>query len=89
MIEGRLKAVVIRIARAQKQGRRVACDMREVINIAGSLAKKREGVQHDIPIVEILFSAKLGVYVAIYEVPSSGRRMASQRRSERERDGMI
>ena len=70
-----LKAVVVEVSEAQKRGR--ACDMREIVNIASSLAKKREGAQHTIPIVEILFSAKLGVYVAIYEVQKSKVRMAS------------
>ena len=68
-------SVVILTSEASQQGR--ARDMREIVNIASSLAKTKEKVKHDIPILDILFSAKLGVYVAIYEAQSYNVRMKS------------
>ena len=86
MAEARLRAVVVKTSEAEKQGR--ACDMREIVNIASSLAKARERVQYSIPILEIFYSAKLGVYVCVYEIQNRNVRMTSQRRSERECDPM-
>lgn len=42
-------------------------DMRSLVNIAASEAKKREGVHRDIPIKTIKFIPELGVFIAIYE----------------------
>ena len=69
MSKGRLKAVVIQTSKARKQGR--ACDMREIVNIAASLAKKRERVKQDIAILDICFFPNLGVHVAVYLAPDS------------------
>lgn len=82
LAEAQLRAVVIAVSEAAKRGR--ACDMREIVNIAGALAKKREGTRHNVPILEIFYSARLGVYVAIYEAQTHTR-MASLGRSGKER----
>ena len=60
-------------------------DYRELVNVACDCAKRKEGTEGDVPIIEIVFCPKTRLYVAIYEVPASSRRMASQRRSEKER----
>ena len=60
-------------------------DCRELVNVASDCAKQKEGTKEDIPILEIMFCPKTRLYVAIYAVPASSRRMRSQRRSEKER----
>lgn len=52
-------------------------DYRELVNVACACAKQKEGTNEDIPIKEIVFCPKTRLYVAIYEVPASHRRMAS------------
>ena len=86
MAEARLRAVVVKTSEAEKQGR--ACDMREIVNIASSLAKARERVQYSIPILEIFYSAKLGVYVCVYEIQNRSVRMRSQDCFEKEGEAM-
>ena len=86
MAEARLRAVVVKTSEAEKQGR--ACDMREIVNIASSLAKARERVQYSIPILEIFYSAKLGVYVCVYEIQNRNVRMRSQDCFEKEGEAM-
>jgi len=71
-------SVVIREGRAR--------DYRELVNIASSCAKQKERTNNDISIKEIVFCPKTRLYVAIYAVPASSRRMKSQRRSEKERE---
>ena len=67
--------MVIQTSEAQKQGR--VSDVREIVNIAASLAKKRERVQNAIPILDICYLPKLGIYVAVYEAQKRDVRMAS------------
>ena len=70
--KARLRAVVILTSEAEKQNR--AQNMREINNILASLAKRKEKVTHDIPILDYLFSPKLNAHVGIYEAP---KRMTS------------
>ena len=65
LAKARLRAVVILTSEAEKQGR--ASDMREINNILASVAKTREGVEHDVPILDYWYSAKLDAHVGIYE----------------------
>lgn len=52
-------------------------DYRELVNVVCSVAKRREGTSEDISIKEIMFFPRTRLYVAIYEIPASSRRMAS------------
>jgi hypothetical protein len=63
-------------------------DYRELINVASDCAKKKEGTQEDISILEVMFCPKTRLYVAVYEVPASSRRIRSQRCSEREAESV-
>lgn len=51
--------------------------MREINNILASVAKEREGVEHDISILDYLYSPKLDVHVGIYETQNRDVRMFS------------
>jgi len=62
-----LGAVVIREGRIQ--------DVRQLVNVASAIIKKKEGVSEDIKIKEVVFFPRTRVYVAVYERPSC--RMAS------------
>ena len=74
MSKTRLRAVVILTSEAEKQGR--ARDMREINNILASVAKEREGVEHDVPIMDYLYSPKLDAHVGIYESQNRDARAA-------------
>ena len=63
-------------------------DYRELVNVVCSIVKRKEGTRENISVKEIIFCPKTRVYVALYEIPASSRRMSSQRRSERECDPM-
>lgn len=65
-----------------------AQDYSQLVRIASDCAKQKEGTCENISILEILFCPKLRLYVAVYKVPASSRRMRSQRRSEKESDSM-
>jgi hypothetical protein len=52
-------------------------DYRELVNVVCSIVKRKEGTHEDISIKEIVFCPRTNVYVAIYEVPISSRRMTS------------
>jgi len=62
-------SVVVRVGRIE--------DFRQLVNVCASIAKRKEGTHEDIPIKEIVFCPRTNVYVAIYEVPISSRRMTS------------
>lgn len=53
-------------------------DYRELVNVACDSAKRKENTTEDISIVEIVFCPKTRLYVAIYEIPASSRRMKSR-----------
>ena len=75
MAKARLRAVVILTSEAEKQGR--ARDMREINNILASVAKTREEVSHDVPILDYFYSPKLDAHVGIYEAQKRDARIAS------------
>lgn len=70
-----LSSVVVREGRIR--------DYRELVNVASDCAKQKEGTKEDISILEIVFCPKTRLYVAVYEVPISSRRMTSQHGSEK------
>ena len=48
-------------------------DMRSLVNISASQAKRKEGVNQDVIIRAIVYVPELDIYVAVYESPCKVR----------------
>ena len=60
-----LRAIVVQVSNAKEKGR--IRDVRGAWRVANALIKTREKVEHNVCVLDILYSAPLECYVFIYE----------------------